>query len=97
MDYNYLISSNAGDNSVILYNVNKEDGLLTKNFCLPISGEFPKDADIFPNNKFVVSLNHESNTLTFFRIDVKNCTDITKGRFPFRRKPALFIYLYVNL
>ena len=71
-DYNYLLSSNAGDNSVILYNVNKEDGLLTKNFCLPISGEFPKDAEIFPNNKFLVSLNHESNTMTFFKIDLKN-------------------------
>ncbi|MBD5527502.1 MAG: lactonase family protein [Lachnospiraceae bacterium] len=71
-DYNYLLSSNVGDNSVILYNVNKEDGTLTKNFCLPISGEFPKDADIFPNNKFVVSLNHESSTLTFFKIDVTN-------------------------
>lgn len=71
-DYNYLLSSNVGDNSVILYNVNKEDGTLTKNFCLPISGEFPKDADIFPNNKFVVSLNHESSTLTFFKIDVIN-------------------------
>lgn len=71
-DYNYLISSNVGDNSVILYNVNKEDGTLTKNFCLPISGEYPKDADIFPNNKFIVSLNHESDTLTFFKIDVEH-------------------------
>ncbi len=71
-DYNYLLSSNVGDNSVILYNVNKADGTLTKNFCLPISGEFPKDADFFPNNKFVVSLNHESSTLTFFKIDVNN-------------------------
>ena len=79
MDYNYLLSSNAGDNSVILYNVNKEDGLLTKNFCLPISGEFPKDADIFPNNKFIVSLNHESGTLTFFKIDTKNGTMAMNG------------------
>ena len=71
-DYNYLLSSNVGDNSVILYNVNKEDGTLTKNFCLPVSGDFPKDADIFPNNKFIVSLNHESDTMTFFRIDVHN-------------------------
>lgn len=79
VDYNYLLSSNAGDNSVILYNVDKETGLLTKNFCLPISGEFPKDADIFPNNKFLVSLNHESCTLTFFKIDVKNGTMTMNG------------------
>lgn len=72
VDYKYLLSSNTGDNSVILYNVDRETGLLTKNFCLPISGEFPKDADIFPNNKFIVSLNHESGTMTFFKLDLKN-------------------------
>lgn len=78
-DYNYLLSSNSGDNSVILYNVNKEDGLLTKNFCLPISGDYPKDAEIFPNNQFIVSLNHESGTMTFFKIDVKNGTMMMNG------------------
>ncbi|MCM1118990.1 MAG: lactonase family protein [bacterium] len=71
-DYNYLLSSNVGDNSVILYNVNKEDGTLSKNFCLPVSGDYPKDAEFFPNNKFIVSLNHESNTLTFFKLDLVN-------------------------
>jgi len=79
VDYNYLLSSNAVDNSVIIYDVNKEDGTLTKNFCLPISGEYPKDADMFPNNKFLVSLNHESNTLTFFALDLKKHTMVMNG------------------
>lgn len=69
-DYNYLLSSNAGDNSVIIYNVDKATGMLTTNFCLPVSGSYPKDAELFPNNKFLVSLNHESNTLTFFKVDL---------------------------
>ena len=47
-DYNYLLSTNAGDNSVVIFKVNKEDGTLKKVFCLPISGEYPKDAMLFP-------------------------------------------------
>lgn len=80
VDYNYLLSSIAGDNSVIVFNVDKETGLLTKNFCLPISGEYPKDADIFPNNKFIVSLNHESNEMTFFHVDLEAGTMIMNGK-----------------
>ena len=68
-DYEYLLSSTAGENSVVLYKVNQESGLLTKEFCLPISGEYPKDAAMFPDNRHIVSLNHGSNTLTFFEID----------------------------
>ncbi|MCM1325562.1 MAG: lactonase family protein [Bacteroidales bacterium] len=78
-DYNYLVSSLAGDNSVVIYNVNKKDGTLTPNLRLPISGEYPKDVDLFPNNKFLVSLNHESNTMTFFRIDLENGTMMMNG------------------
>lgn len=78
-DYNYLLTSNAGDNSVVVYNVEQETGLLTKNFCLPISGEYPKDAELFPNNKFLVSLNHESNEMTFFHVNLEQGTLIMNG------------------
>lgn len=78
-DYKYLLSSNAGDNSVVIYDVDAETGMLTENFCLPISGEYPKDADIFPNNKFLVSLNHETNDMTFFKIDLEEGTLIMNG------------------
>lgn len=79
LDYNYLLSSIAGDNSVIVFNVDKKTGLLKKNFLLPVSGEYPKDAEFFPDNKFLVSLNHESNTMTFFHIDLEHGTMIMNG------------------
>lgn len=69
--YDYILSTNSGDNSVAVFNVNKEDGTLTKNFILPVSGDYPKDAEMFPNDKFLVSLNHESNTMTFFKLDLE--------------------------
>ncbi len=78
-DYQYLLSSNSGDNSVVIYKADPDTGLLTKVLCLPISGEYPKDADIFPNNKFVVSLNHETNDMTFFKLDLEAGTLIMNG------------------
>ncbi|MCD7738614.1 MAG: lactonase family protein [Lachnospiraceae bacterium] len=74
MDYKYLISSNAGDNSVVIFNRDEETGLLSKILCLPISGSYPKDAMLFPDNKHLVSLNHESNTMTFFNVDIEKGT-----------------------
>ena len=78
-DYKYLVSSNAGDNTVVLFDVDMENGLLTKNFCLPVSGDYPKDAELFPGGKFLVSLNHETNNMTFFKVDTKNHTIIMNG------------------
>lgn len=78
-DYQYMISSNAGDNSVIVYNINKKTGMLSKILCLPISGDYPKDAALFPDNKHIVSLNHESDSMTFFTVDLKKATLIMNG------------------
>ncbi len=71
-DYQNLLTSNAGDESVTVYDVNQEDGTLKLNFCLPISGTYPKDAELFPDKRFLVSLNNESNTMTFFKVDLEN-------------------------
>lgn len=79
-DYNYLLTSIAGDNSVAVYDVDQKTGKLKKNFMLPIAGEYPKDAEIFPNNKFLVSLNHETNSMTFFAIDLDAHTMVMNGK-----------------
>lgn len=71
-DRNYIISSSAGDNSVVIFKRNNDEGTLEKILCLPISGTYPKDAALFPDLKHLVSLNHESSTLTFFTVDLYN-------------------------
>lgn len=80
LDANYLVSSNAGDNSVIVYAIEKETGLLTKVFCLPISGDYPKDAALFPGNRHLVALNHESDSMTFFNVDMARGTLAMNGK-----------------
>ena len=79
-DYNYLLTSVAGDNSVAVYKCDKETGLLSKCFLLPVAGEYPKDAEFFPDNKHLVSLNHETNDMTFFSIDLEKNTMIMNGK-----------------
>ena len=65
-DEKYLVTSVAGENNVVVYEVDKTTGFLTQKINLPISGEYPKDAALFPDNRHLVSLNHESNTMTLF-------------------------------
>jgi 6-phosphogluconolactonase len=79
-DFKYMVSSNAGDNSAVIYKIDQTTGLLEKILCLPISGDYPKDAILFPDNKHLVSLNHESNTMTFFTVDLKKGLLVMNGK-----------------
>lgn len=79
VDFRYMVSSNAGDNSVIVYGIEQETGLLRKIFCLPVSGDYPKDAALFPDNRHLVSLNHETNSMTFFNVDLEKGLLVMNG------------------
>ncbi len=91
-DFRYLVSSNAGDNSVAIFSMNHENGELKKILCLPVSGDYPKDCALFPDNKHLVSLNHESNTMTFFTCDLKKGLIIMKGKELHVDKPNCVIF-----
>ena len=65
----YVFCGSAGDNTVTMFKRDAETGLLDPLFNLPVSGELPKEIVIFPGGEFLVSVNHESGTLTFFRIN----------------------------
>ena len=36
---------------------------------LPISGDYPKDVAIFPDQQHVASINHDTGDITFFKVD----------------------------
>jgi len=91
-DWKYVLCSNAGDNSVVVYRIDFESGLLSKVLCLPISGDYPKDAALFPDNKHLVSLNHESDTMTFFNIDMEKGLLVMNGREMKVDKPNCIIF-----
>lgn len=91
-DFKYLISSNAGDNSVVIFRIDPDNGFLEKVLCLPISGEYPKDAALFPDDKHLVSLNHESDTMTFFSVDMEKKTLIMSAKEIKVDKPNCIIF-----
>lgn len=68
-DGKHLFVSNAGENTVTIYDRDEETGLLTMRRSLPISGDYPKDIAIFPDEGHIVVANHMSGTLTFFKVD----------------------------
>lgn len=85
-DHKLLMCSVAGSNSVAVYKVDEKTGLLDKRLCLPVSGDYPKDVAFFPDSKHIVSLNHESNTMSFFKLDLKNDIIVMNG--PFIKVPS---------
>ncbi len=65
-DGKLVLCSNAGDNSIGIFDRDEATGLLSQRVVLPISGEYPKDIGMFPDGKHLYSVNHETGTMTFF-------------------------------
>ncbi|KIR01340.1 6-phosphogluconolactonase [Lachnospiraceae bacterium TWA4] len=68
-DNRYIYISNAGDNSISMFKRDAETGLVTFMSALPIAGDYPKDLAVFPDDKHLCSVNHETGEITFFTID----------------------------
>lgn len=93
---NYIVSSNSGDNSVALFKRDEETGLLERIMCLPISGSYPKDACLFPDLRHLVSLNNESDTLTFFDVDTDKGTIAMCSKEMKIEKPNCIIFFEIS-
>lgn len=76
---NNLICSNAGDNTVTIYTVDKSTGLLNTISSLPISGDYPKYIAMFPDNKHLLSMNNEGNSITDFTVQFEKGLIIMNG------------------
>ena len=52
-----------------IFKRDEETGRLSVMRILPISGDYPKDIGLFPDDKNLFSVNHESGSLTFFTVN----------------------------
>ncbi len=86
LDHKLLMCSVAGSNGVSIFKVDEKTGLLDKRLTLPVSGDYPKDVAFFPDSKHIVSLNHESNTMSFFTLNLKDDIIVMNG--PFIKVPS---------
>lgn len=71
-DAKHLFCSNAGNDTVTIFDRDVETGLLTMKGSLPIAGIYPKDFCIFPDEKHIAVANHESGSVTFSSVDYDN-------------------------
>ena len=77
----YLYASTAGENTVAVFRVDQETGMLTRICCLPISGRIPEGISTSSRGeKTLVVLNHESNEIRFFTVDYEKGLLVMKGR-----------------
>ena len=79
-DGEYLFCSTAGDDSVACYQIEHESGMLTRLFSLPISGMYPKDIALVPDQKHLAVVNNASGTITTFKIDYEKKVLVMKGK-----------------
>lgn len=79
-DGKHLFCSNAGANSVIIFDVDEATGMLTHVCCSQISGDFPKTLGVFPDGEHFVSLNHDTNEMTLFKVDYEKKHFLMTGR-----------------
>ena len=79
-DGKHLFCTTAGENTVSMYEIDAETGLLEKKFTLPISGDYPKDIVIFPDNQHIAVANHASNTITTFKVDYEKNIIVMNGK-----------------
>ena len=79
-DGKYIVTSAAGDNSIAIFEINQETGLLRRLLSLPIAGTYPKYTALFPDQKHVAVVNNGSNEITTFAVDYEKGTIIMKGR-----------------
>lgn len=76
-DGNYLYGSNRGNNSLVVYRVEKETGKLTYIDCQPCGGEIPRNFAIDPSGRYLLCANQDSDNIVTFGID-KDSGRLTK-------------------
>lgn len=79
-DGKYLFCSNAGVNSVVIYNIDEKTGKLEKISDSKISGNYPKTIAVLPDNKHFVSLNHDTNEITSFVMNYEKKCFLMEGK-----------------
>lgn len=79
-DGNYLFCSNAGVNTVVIYQIDKKTGMLEEICDSKISGNYPKSIAVFPDDKHFVSLNHDTNQITIFAMNYEKKYFLMEGK-----------------
>lgn len=67
----YLYASNRGHNSIAIFSIDEDTGLLELRGYESTKGNWPRNFAIDPTGNFLVAANQKSDNLTVFRIDAE--------------------------
>ncbi len=71
-DGNFLYGSNRGENTIVIFNINKSNGQLSLVGRSSVNGNWPRNFSIDPTNNFLLVANQKSNNISVFRRDKKS-------------------------
>ncbi|SNR40690.1 6-phosphogluconolactonase [Lutibacter agarilyticus] len=67
-DEKFLYGSNRGENSIVVYKRNTEDGMLEKIQSIFVEGDWPRNFTLTPNGKFLLVANRRSNNISVYKV-----------------------------
>ncbi|RKR14655.1 6-phosphogluconolactonase [Maribacter vaceletii] len=73
-DGNYLYGSNRGENTIVIFKIDKETGKLTLVGRESVHGDWPRNFVIDPSNTFLLVANQKTNNISVFKRNIKNGT-----------------------
>ncbi len=79
-DGQYVFCATSGDDSIACFKIDQSNGILEKKFALPISGNYPKDVALFPDQQHIAVVNNGEGSITTFKIDYEKNVIMMKGR-----------------
>lgn len=68
----FLYVSNRGDDSIVLFGIDPETGLLKMLDRVPSGGKTPRNFEIDPSGKWLLAANQNSDNIALFRINQEN-------------------------
>ena len=68
-DENYIYGSNRGENTIVVFKRNLDDGSLAKIQSIAVEGDWPRNFTLDPTGKFLLVANKKSNNISVFKVD----------------------------
>jgi len=73
-DGQILLASNRGHDSIAIFSVDTQTGILSIRNIQKLTGSFPRDFEFFPDEKFVIVGHKTSNEIQVYAFDRTACT-----------------------
>lgn len=73
-DGRFLYGSNRGENTIVIFAIDQETGLLSLVGRESVNGDWPRNFTLDPTGKFLLVANQKSNNICVFRRDVEKGT-----------------------